>query len=128
MEIWQLVATIVGSVAASGAFWALVQSRIEKRSAATQLMLGLAHERLIELGMQYLERGWITKDEYDDFVHYLWNPYSKFGGNGLADKVKRDVDSLPIYSRQSGPVMVKVTEKEQHDNGPTPQDASNSNE
>lgn len=93
------VLTIVGAVVASTGFWAFIQSRFDKRSATTQLLLGLAHDRIIALGMEYLERGWVTKDEYDDLNHYLWKPYSKFGGNGLADKVKKDVDNLPIYHK-----------------------------
>lgn len=106
---WPLFITVLGTVAASSGLWAFVQSLVQKKSAITQLVLGLAHNQLVVLGMEYIERGWVTKDEYDDFIHYLWKPYSRFGGNGLADKVKKDVDNLPIYSRTTGPI--KVTEE-----------------
>lgn len=96
----QAVITVLVTVIASSGFWAgfwvLIQKRTSQRDATTSLLLGLAHDRIIFLGMSYLERGWITHDEYDDFIKYLYQPYSEFGGNGLAEKVKHDVDKLPI--------------------------------
>lgn len=111
-EFWGYIVTIVVTVAASGGFWAFVQSRMERRSSTTQLLLGIAHDLIITSGMTYLERGWVTKAEYDDLHHYLWKPYQKFGGNGLADKVMKDVENLPIYTTHTGPVIVKGPEKE----------------
>lgn len=129
MEVWQVVLTVLGSVAASSGMWAFLQTKVERRSATTQLLLGLAHDRIIDLGMTYLERGWITKDEYDDLNHYLWKPYSKFGGNGLADKVKRDVDNLPIYGTSMGPVKIVGPKKEKkHGDRTASPDEGNGNE
>ena len=48
-------------------------------------------------GMQYVERGWITQDEYENLHDYLFIPYSEAGGNGSAAKVMKDVDNLPIH-------------------------------
>ena len=47
--------------------------------------------------MQYVERGWITQDEYENLHDYLFIPYSEAGGNGSAAKVMKDVDNLPIH-------------------------------
>jgi hypothetical protein len=58
--------------------------------------MGLAHDRIIFLGSKYIDRGWITKDEYEDLNTYLYEPYSQFGGNGLAKKVMLDVEKLPM--------------------------------
>ena len=91
--------TIVGSVIASSGFWGFMIKYRDGNDAKTKLLLGLAHDRIIHLGMGYLERGWVTKDEYEDFIKYLYAPYSEFGGNGLADKVVQEVKTLPIYSR-----------------------------
>jgi len=90
------VLTVVVALAASGGFWTWLSKRDTRKSATTQLLLGLAHDRIIFLGMSYIDRGWVTKDEYEDFVKYLWIPYSEFGGNGLAEKVKNEVDKLPM--------------------------------
>lgn len=94
----EMIVTIFLSIMASSGFWAFVQFIQTRKSATTQLLLGLAHDRIIFLGMSYIERGWLTKDEYEDFMKYLCAPYSKFGGNGLAEKVQEDVSKLPIYN------------------------------
>lgn len=97
------VLTIFGSVAASSGFWSYVQKKDTRKDSTTQLLLGLAHDRIIYLGMQYVNRGSITKDEYEDFVKYLWEPYSQFGGNGLAEKIMVEVQKLPMRNHYSVP-------------------------
>ena len=90
------IGTVVSSIVASGGFWAYLQKRDTRRNATTQLLLGLAHDRIIHLGMSYIERRSITKDEYEDLEKYLYGPYSAFGGNGLAEKVMTEVKLLPM--------------------------------
>lgn len=90
------IVSLAGTIFASTGFWSFIQNRLGQKGAMTQLLLGLAHDRIIHLGMGYIERGWIAQGEYDDFMLYLCKPYSKFGGNGLADKVIKDVQMLPI--------------------------------
>lgn len=46
-----------------------------------------------------MERGSVTKDEYDDYIHYFVEPYFTFGGNGLAEKIVSEVKTLPINRR-----------------------------
>lgn len=104
--------TFVATVGASGGFWAFITRKDVLKSATTQLLLGLAHDRIIFLGMGYIERGSITKDEYEDFHKYLYTPYSRFGGNGLADRIKLQVDQLPIKSDRPIVKIVKETHAE----------------
>ena len=92
-----LAAVITGSLASSG-MWAFLSSRRNRKSATTTLLIGLAHDRIVHVGRSYISRGWITFDEYEDFIKYLYMPYSQFGGNGLAEKVCEEVKRLPIYS------------------------------
>lgn len=92
----EVALTILGTTLASSGFWTFVIRRDTRKSSTTRLLLGLAHDRIIFLGMNYITRGWITKDEFEDFVKYLWEPYSEFGGNGLAEKVHATVAALPI--------------------------------
>lgn len=49
------------------------------------------------LGTAYLSRGYITIDEYEDLQKYLYSPYEAFGGNGMAEKVMKEVQELPIH-------------------------------
>ena len=101
MEVWMPSAvTIVVSVVASSGFWSYMQRKDVRKGAQTRLLLGLAHDRIVHLGMNYLERGWMTKDEYEDFLKYLYEPYAEFGGNGLAKRVVEDLMKIPIVGSQ----------------------------
>lgn len=98
MEPWlQMVVTVVCSVLASSGFWAWMTSRREKKDAKTKMLLGLGHDRIISLAIQYIERGWITQDEYEDLNKYLYQPYVELGGNGTAERLMRAVKDLPIH-------------------------------
>lgn len=101
---------IVASVGASSGFWAYLQRKDTRRDATTQLLLGLAHDRIVFLGMSYVDRGWLSKDEYEDFMKYLYAPYSEFGGNGLAEKVMLEVKKLPMRGYPN-PIVQVIKEK-----------------
>lgn len=51
------------------------------------------------LGMRYIDRGWITQDEYENLNTYLYEPYMKLGGNGSALRVMQEVNKLPIRNQ-----------------------------
>jgi hypothetical protein len=110
MEPWLLtVITVVGSVLASSGFWAFMQKRSDKKDVRTQMLIGLAHDRIVYLGMCYLERGdWITQDEYENLNDYLYIPYKKMGGNGSADRVMQAVNKLRIVKATYTPQEVKA--------------------
>ena len=99
MEPWlQMVVTIVCAVIASSGFWAFIQRKNENKDVKSQMLIGLAHDRIIFLGMKYIERGWISQDEYENLHDYLYKPYEKLGGNGSAQKVMIEVNKLPIHT------------------------------
>lgn len=62
----------------------------------TELLIGLAHNELIQLGLIYITRGWITQDEYENLTVYLYKPYLALGGNGTVKRLMTEVDKLPI--------------------------------
>lgn len=99
MEPWlQMVVTIVCAVIASSGFWAFIQRKNENKDVKSQMLIGLAHDRIIFLGMKYIEHGWISQDEYENLHDYLYKPYEKLGGNGSAQKVMIEVNKLPIHT------------------------------
>lgn len=100
-SLQQILITVVGSVLASSGFWAYFQSRFIKTTVQNQMLIGLAHDRIIYLGMKYIERGWLTRDEYENIYRYLYEPYEKMGGNGSASRIMDDVKRLKIYSNYS---------------------------
>lgn len=96
MDVAQTILTIVGSVICSSGFWAYLTYKHEKKDLKTRMLIGLGHDRIIFLGMSYIERGYITKDEYENLVDYLYEPYSQMGGNGSAERVIKEVQKLEI--------------------------------
>ena len=104
-----VIAIVTASLASSG-MWAFFQSRADRKdrskcqnSALLELTMGIAHDRIIHIGKGYIDRGWITFDEYEDFQNYLYGPYEKVGGNGMARKVYESVSQLPIRSSSALP-------------------------
>lgn len=91
-----MITTIVCSVLASSGLWTLLSKRMDKNNAEKELLIGIAHDRIMFLGMSYISRGYITKDEYENLYQYLYNPYKKAGGNGSAEHIMNQVDKLPI--------------------------------
>ena len=98
---------ILLAVFASTGFWGVVSVIIQyfmnKRSKQSEeqkkmnkMVLGLGHDRICFLGMTYVDRGYITKDEYEDLVTYLYSPYKDLGGNGTAELVINKVKQLPV--------------------------------
>lgn len=99
MENWlQMTLTVVCAVIASSGFWAYLQARRERKDIKTRMLVGLAHDRILSLGMQYIERGYITRDEYENLYEYLYRPYEKMGGNGSAKRIMQIINTLPIQN------------------------------
>ena len=108
MEIWTQVAVpVIVALLTSTALWGVVSKVILKRmelaakrskadEAERKLLVGLAHDRIIHLGMVHIDRGYITQDEYENLQVYLYEPYAEMGGNGSAKRVMEEVRKLPI--------------------------------
>ena len=92
----QMILTIVCSILGAGGFWSFLQNRHDKKDAKTRMILGLGHDRLLYLMTKYIERGWVSSDEYEDLIKYLYNPYREMGGNGTIKRLMEEVDKLPV--------------------------------
>lgn len=90
--------TILLAFVGSAGFWGFLEARRKKNDANTRLLVGMAHDRIVYLGMKYIERGCITKDEYENLNDYLYEPYAAAGGNGSAKKVMEEVHKLPFHN------------------------------
>lgn len=99
-----LVITVISTAFASTGFWAFVttvyQTSHKKKDVQAQMLKGLGHDRICNLGECYIERGYITKDEYENLHDYLFVPYQKLGGNGTAEKIINDVKRLPLKEKE----------------------------
>jgi hypothetical protein len=75
----------------------LIQRRdAKKANPMADMLKGLGHDRIIELGTKYIQRGDITKDEFENLNDYLYKPYEELGGNGTAEKIMTEVRKLPL--------------------------------
>ena len=101
-----MINSIIISVFASSGFWALITAIFTTRAARKaeekrtddserQLLIGLAHDRIYGLCSEYIQRGEITLEEYDNLT-YLYKPYEKAGGNGTGKRLFEQVEKLPI--------------------------------
>lgn len=101
MHLIEMLITIIGSVFASSGFWTLILYKAKQKDTGTLMTRGMAHYQIIAEGQKFIERGWITHEEYDDFMKYLGNPYLDSGSNGLAKKMIDDISDLPFKSISS---------------------------
>lgn len=95
--------TAIGAVLACSGFWSYLIKRLERRitkvkknELETKVLVGLGHDRIVYLGKAYIRRGYITSDEYENLVEYLYKPYKEIGGNGSAKRIMQEVEKLPI--------------------------------
>ena len=99
----QIIFTFLTTLTAtSSGFWIYLRRRSMAKDATTKLLMGLAHDKITFIGMKYIERGYVTKDEYADLVTYFYEPYRELGGNGTAALIIHAVENLPLSAR--GPI------------------------
>lgn len=91
-----VIVSVLCTLIASTGFWTLVTKVFDKKSAKSKMILGLAHDRIIALEMEYIKRGSVSQVEYENLRKYLYEPYKAMGGNGTAERLMADVDRLPI--------------------------------
>jgi hypothetical protein len=100
VSIEAVVLAIFGSTGLWSLLTYLVQRRDKKVSTEGKMLRGLAHDRILALGEEYIKRGSVDTDEYENLHDYLYIPYKELGGNGTAEKIMEDVRKLPIKEVQ----------------------------
>lgn len=94
------VISLILAVFASTGLWTFItrvyDTKKKKLSNSEKIALGLAHDRIMNLGEEYVKKGFITPDEYENLHDFLYLPYRDMGGNGAAERVMKEVDKLPI--------------------------------
>lgn len=98
MTTSQIILTIVTALLASSGLWAFLGKKLERNNSERELLVGIGHIELVFFGMQYIERGWITRDEYET-MQGLYEPYVKLGGNGSGTKIMKELEKLPIRDK-----------------------------
>ena len=95
-ETLKTILTVLATIVAGNGFWAFIQHLSNRKDVRTQMLIGLGHDRIMYLGKQYIARGSLTADEYENLIKYLYEPYIAIGGNGAAKHLMEKVQKLPI--------------------------------
>lgn len=73
----------------------LAQKTYTNKSASARALKALLRAEIRERHHHYVERGWITAHELDEFID-MYNAYKELGGNGTVEKMYQTVINLPI--------------------------------
>ena len=69
---------------------------IQDFNALCRCVTGIAMFRIAREAKRYIDKGYVTSEEYHTLKHNLYEPYVALGGNGLATKFIQDVEELPM--------------------------------
>lgn len=94
-----VVVSVVVAVVGSTGFWTWLSHRREKKSAQALMLMALGHDRIMALSTKYVERGYITADEYENLLG-LYEPYAEMGGNGSGTRMVEACKALPITKEE----------------------------
>lgn len=94
--ITTIVLTILSAFIASSGFWAYILQRHKDEKLWKKLLLGLAHDRILFLSMQAINRGSISREEFNNLHEFIYMPYRLMGGNGTTTRMMDEVNKLPI--------------------------------
>lgn len=94
-KLAELANPAITALLGGSGIWAWVRTRSERNDSEDQLLLQVAKNQLISQGRFYMERGYVTMDEYEEYESE-YKVYAALGGNGLARRVFKQVDNLPI--------------------------------
>lgn len=94
--LWITIISIVVSVGSATGFFAWIQKKNEAKDVKQKMLMGLGHDRIIYLSLQYINRGYVSEDEFENLNKYLYEPYKELGGNGTVKRLMGEVEKLPI--------------------------------
>lgn len=94
-KLVELANPAVTAILGGSGVWVWVKTITERNDSEDRLLLQVARNQLVSQGRKYIDRGYITMDEYEEYESE-YDIYSRLGGNGLARRVFKQVDELPI--------------------------------
>lgn len=94
MSIVNTILSIVLTGVVSYLTW-LMQNVNKLKSNYRIAVVALLRNDLKQMHKEYMARGYVTIDEYEEF-NELYKVYSGLGGNGTGTRMKNDIDKLEI--------------------------------
>lgn len=86
---------LITTILSSPGILAWAKTRKGRGTSESKLLLQISKNQLVSQGREYLKRGYITMDEYEEYESE-YQVYSFLGGNGLARRIFEQVDDLPM--------------------------------
>jgi hypothetical protein len=111
----EMIVALLGAVSVIGAssgFWTYFTGRARKKDTQFVLLKALTYDKILTLGLAYIDRGWITKDEFEELRNNFFDPYKAMGGNGVAERVMNDVGALPFRTIRLTEIIIKEKQRE----------------
>lgn len=94
-KIAEFTNPLITTVLSGPGIWAWAKTRTQRNDSEDKLLLQVAKNQLVSQGHEYLKRGYITMDEYEEYESE-YQVYTALGGNGLARRIFEQVDELPM--------------------------------
>lgn len=94
-KIAEFTNPLITTVLSCPGIWAWAKTRTQRNDSEDELLLQVAKNQLVAQGREYLNRGYIAMDEYEEYESE-YRVYSRMGGNGLARRIFEQVDDLPM--------------------------------
>lgn len=94
-KIAELANPAVTALLGGSGIWAWAKTKADHNNNAAKLLLSVSRNQLMALGRTYIERGYVTMEEYEEY-EAEYQIYTSLGGNGLARRVFKQVDDLPM--------------------------------
>lgn len=89
-----LQAIVISALSSTGLF-SFLQFLITRRGALTKAVQAILRDRMLILSEDYLQRGWITLHERDNYTS-LYDAYKGVKGNTFVDDLYKEVMDLPL--------------------------------
>ena len=67
-----------------------------------QMVMGQTYVNIVRTCEYWIKRGWAEQDDIRDLEHYMYDPYIKWGGNGTAERLFKQVCELPKQPSKEG--------------------------
>ena len=91
----EIMTAIVVSALSSTGLFSFLQFLITRRGALTKAVQAILRDRMLILSEEYLQRGWITLHERDNYTS-LYDAYKGVKGNTFVDDLYKEVMDLPL--------------------------------
>ena len=72
------------------------KEREQREENQSKLLLGVGYTQIALYCDKYIAKGSITPDEYNELDKYLFEPYTKMGGDGAAKRYMDEINKIKL--------------------------------